>query len=765
VTDLLTPADPDTSDSDPLDHLLDGDPRPLREWLDGAGVDVEALWRLPRWNATGDPMPYRRMSDGLAHRETVLDHAFARAQTRPGGIVRLLAYVHYQCDQAWDVSYHFTPIWETLRAAGACWARRRQVAAPAERTAADAFDALLAVLDREIQVENATTCGLLGEAARLAGESAAKAGVAVGLADTLIEADPAVARYVGGLGRACAAYDGALGVASGAVADLLDGTGDRLDAAIEALRSAERELAPGPGQPDDPDASELRAHRYSLEELREVRARDWLYVDTAQVVYVYPFALRGREPVEVVEAAAREAGGWRLCGVTATEVHARFNLDDVWHSSDTEGRRFDGVQVALPELTLTGPHGVEITTLRAELRLSRLGNHYLRFEGNLVDADPQDVYAALMRAAPEHGRLAVSCAGVVRPGSRLADFAIDLIEETSRALGTTMSARPGMFQVLLNVYAASVGRGPAATDRTEVRTLEQVTGAVGSAVLFRPVANMINTLAEWARYPKPVPGEVISGATNLRDHVVLRTCNTTVQVALGLAHWSLGTAGTVAEFAATLEGLFAGWFDDLGAYQQRIRAIREPSGDESAEQLQDWVHDLREDQIRLHKMITEARSTLALISSPALVASPVVAEQLTTMVEAAGTERRSRDFARRAEEVLDERLGRSIETLARQRAELDKKASERSDERRAAWFNVLTAIVAGVGFSGVGQIFQSGFQIQGWRGTWLIVCAIMTLALSVGVVTWRISAAPRRRALASAGPGVKEGGHRATGEG
>ena len=27
-----------------------------------------------------------------------------------------------------------------------------------------------------------------------------------------------------------------------------------------------------------------------------------------------------------------------------------------------------------------------------------------------------------------------------------------------------MSARPGMFQVLLNVYAASIGRGAAATD-------------------------------------------------------------------------------------------------------------------------------------------------------------------------------------------------------------------------------------------------------------------------------------------------------------
>lgn len=780
MTDVLSPAGPDlpapdTSGPDPLDDLLDGDPKPVRQWLsEKAGVDVEALWRLPRWNATGDPMLYRRMPPDLPQRvDKVLAEAFVRAARHRGGVARLLAYLHYECDQTWEVSYHFPPMWATLRGACAAWLRLQieaPVTDPVERASAEAFLALILVLDLEIQIENVTTAGLLREAARLAGESSAQARAAADLAGALTVAAPAVARYVGGWARACGVYDGALSTASGAVADLLDGTGDRLHEAIEALRAAEEELGSRPGEPDNADASELRAHRFSLEELRDSRSREWLYVDTAQVVYMYPFALRGREPEDVVDAAARSASRWRLCGFEPAEVHQRFNLDDVWHSSDAERRRFDGVEVVLPDVVLRGPAGFEdagpvITTLRAQLRLSRLGNHYLRLEGDLVDADPQDVYTALMRAAPEHGRIDVTCGGGVHRWPRLADFAIDVIEEASFALGTTMSARPGMFQVLLNVYAASLGRGPAATDRTEVRGLGQVTDAVGSAVLFQPVTNMINTLAEWSRYPKPSPDAVISGATNLRDHVITRTCNTTVQLGFGLAHWSLGTAGTVAEFAATLEGLFAGWFDELGSFQQMVRAIPEPRGDESVDQLQVLVHDLRQAQIRLHKMITEARSTLALISSPALVASPVVADQLSTMVAAAGTERRSRDLARRAEEVLDERLGRSLETLARQRAERDDEYAKQADERRAKWFNVLTAIVAGVGFSGVGQIFQSGFQIQGWRGTWTIVSAIMLLALSVGLVTWRISAGSRRRALASEKSGTKEGGPGAAGHG
>jgi hypothetical protein len=722
----------------PLDDLLDGDPQPLRQWLSDAGVDVEALWALPRWNATGDPMPHRRMPADLPERvDRVLGDAFDAAARLPGGLAHLLAYVHHECDSAWDISYHFTTMWATLRGACAAWRARPPVEDADERAGAEAFLALMVVLDLEIQAENALTSGQLREVARLCGESSAQARAAAALADAI--RDPAVARYVREWGEGCAVYDGAMADAAGALADLLDGTADRLDGAIEALRVGEAELGNGPGEYDNPDASELRAHRYSLEELSSARDRDWLYVDTAQVVYLYPFALRGREPVEVVEAAAATATGWRLCGVGPEHVHERFNLDDVWHSSDPEGRRFDGVQVVLPEVTLRWPGGPVMTTLRAEVRLSRLGNHYLRFEGDLVDADPQEVYAALMRAAPEHGAVHVTCGDGTRTWARLADLAIDLIEDCSGALGATMSARPGMFQVLLTVYAASIGRGPAAVSRSEVRTLDELTGAVGAAVLFRPVSNMINTLAEWARYPKPVAAEVIAGATNLRDHVVMRTCNTTVQVAFGLAHWSLGTAGTVAEFAATLEGLFAGWFDDLGAYQQRVREIREASDEETAEALRIRVRTLRQDQIRLHKLITEARSTLSLIVSPALVASPVVADQLTTMVAAAGTEKRRADLARRAEEVLDERLGRSIETLAQQRAEREAGESQRREARQRAWLNGILAIIAAVGFSGLGSIFQTGYSWTGRWHTWTILGVIITLAVGVGVVAWLLS--------------------------
>jgi hypothetical protein len=120
VTDVLTPvtgAQPDPG-PDPLDDLLDGDPAALRQALLDAGVNVDALWSLPRWNTAGD-IAYRRRPDDLPRVDAVLTAAFRAASRYRFGVAHLLAYLHHQCDSTWDVSYHFTPIWTTLRGAGA----------------------------------------------------------------------------------------------------------------------------------------------------------------------------------------------------------------------------------------------------------------------------------------------------------------------------------------------------------------------------------------------------------------------------------------------------------------------------------------------------------------------------------------------------------------------------------------------------------------------------------------------------------------------
>src|SRR5262249_52685165 len=156
-----------------------------------------------------------------------------------------------------------------------------------------------------------------------------------------------------------------------------------------------------------------------------------------------------------------------------TVVHSSFNLDDVWDGSDFLGRRYDGVLVELPEVSLHDLDGTALATLRAELRLSRLGNHYVRLQTRLVDADPAQVHAALFRAAPEHGTAVVRCDGAETTWPRLAALAVDLAEQVGVNLGgATVSVRPGMFHIVVSPHAASVTRGPSgAGPRWEVRTL------------------------------------------------------------------------------------------------------------------------------------------------------------------------------------------------------------------------------------------------------------------------------------------------------
>jgi hypothetical protein len=712
---------------DPFVALLNGDGQPMRDWLAASGVAVDDLRELPYWNTADNRPPFRRTPANLDERVAeAVASAWVALADRPREQAGLLAYLHFESDQAWEVSYHYPPIWATLRGAAA---RAADVPDPGVA----AFRALLEVLDLEIQTENALTSGLLGEAARLSGKAANLAREAARLAGELD--DEAMAGYVGEWGQGCAGYDDASARAADGLVELLDGAGTAaLDAGLAELGRAEAELRPAAGEYESRELSELRAHRFSLAAVKSVLDEGWLYLDAARVVYLYPFGLRGRPPDEVVGAARDEARTWRLFDVAPVDVPAGFALDDVWDGSDPQERRFDGVRVLLPAVELTAPGGAPLTTLRAELRLSLLGNHYLRLEGDLVDADPQDVFIALLRAAPEHGRIEVTCGTSPRVWPRLADFAMDLVEALAGRTGTKLSARPGMFQVLVDVYAASIGTGPAASYRDEVRSAAQLAEAIGAGVLFHPVPNMVNTMADWIRYRDPDLRQAIPGASILRDHVVVRTCNTTVQFALGLAHWSLGTAGTVAEFAASLEGLFTGWLDELEEYRGRIQELSALADDASAEQLREAYGKLRAEQIRLHRFRTDTRSTLALIESPALVASPVVAEQLVTMVRAAGTRERAAELDRKAEEVLDDRLGRSIETLARQRADRDEAAARRRERRQRARLNTMLAIVAAVGFSGLGQIFQQGYEWKGGTLTWYIILVIVALALVVGLV-------------------------------
>ncbi|HET8661421.1 MAG TPA: hypothetical protein VFM55_20790 [Micromonosporaceae bacterium] len=729
--------------ADLLKALHEGDPQPLRTWLAEIGIDLEAVRKLPRWNVTSGEQAsatQRRGPGDLAGRlDEVLAGSLSRARRRPYGIALLFIYIYYECDSSWEVSYHYRPIWATLRAAYEHWQTVRGDVDSAERQMTDATVALLEVLDQEIQTENAMTSGRLGGFALAAETAAGHAGRALQLASAVTPTEPGISSYVTDRASLAVAYYEAVAEAGHALRRFFSEPGHSLDVAITKLAAAEVNPVVS-----DLRSSELRSHRFALQALQTSAGSTWLHIDSGKVTYIYPFAVRRADPGAIVARASAEAKAWDLCGLTPSDVHDTFDLDDLWDGSDFLGRRFDGTRVELPQLAVYDLAGKLLAALDAAVYLSRLGNHFVRIEGALCDVNPADVYAAMFRAAPEHGTARVCAGDAGAEWPRLSAFAVDMAESVGANLGDLpISTRPGMFHVIVSVHSASTSIGPVGP-RTEVQTREQLVAAAGAQVLVNPVTHCIASLAEWVRYPMPERTNILETVT-MRDDLAVRTANTTLLVTLGSPSYHSATRQTVAEFVASLDGLFAGWGDDLATYYDRVNeqipaitgALLEDASTTS-EELGRVAAGLEQEQVEMHDFAVDVRSTVALIESPGLVASPVVASTVTGLLDAAGYRQRTDDLYRRMDAVLDERLGRRIDALVRRLAEREAEAAAAAERRQRARLDTALAVIAAVGVSGIAQIIQSGFSLREIGSLW-ITGIVLALALVVGLVAWASS--------------------------
>jgi hypothetical protein len=746
---------------DLLDPLGTGDARLLREWLAARGVEPERLWCLPRWNAQDETAGAPSMRRRAGRREQAAEELAVqvpKVMGTPGGVVCLLLYLRYEVAETWEVSYHFALLWDTLGAAVDYFAAHPMPADDDESIAVASALALIECLDAEIRAENAMVCSSPGALARAAGAAADKARLAVELAARVEPAMPWFTAYVTELATAREVYNRALAIAAGALVAFLE-SGTPLGPAIAAVSAAEEGLGR-----DERARSCLQAHRFSLIALADAADRGWLRVDRGKITYLYPFAIRGMTATDVVRTAAQEAGGWRLGGVRPVEVHQSLNLDDVWDGSDSLGRRYDGTHVGLPDVAIW-LDGEKIQSVRVQLRLSLLGNHYVRFEADLAGASPDAIYAMTLRAAPESGTAELVFDGggaegadTAAPGPiRLSDLAVRLTEDLRDRLGGAGAGvqaitRPGMFRLVISVNAASrVCRREGRTDVHEIQTANDLADLVGGQVLTNPVTFLVGSMAEWIRY-SPDHG-LAREVRVLAEEWVVCTSNTTLIAGLGVPMWGAGTRETVAEFVASLEGLFAGWSSELAGYYQSVQRLQErlPGLEEArgmtVEALRELADDLEREKIRLRDFAIETRATVGLIRSPSLVASPVAASMLAILLEWSDFGRRIRDLEVTVEEVLDERLGLSIEKLARQRVEQEIAEEARVQQRQRAKLDTLLAVIAAIGLSGLGQILQGGFDL-GEQGSLVTILAIVVLSVIVGGFFWWSAGVRQRR-----GPG------------
>jgi hypothetical protein len=385
----------------------------------------------------------------------------------------------------------------------------------------------------------------------------------------------------------------------------LDETGSpaAVRAVVEKLESAERSTKLGV----DVYRSELRAHRRGLERLSESVASPRLHLTSATIVYCYPFALE-MDPEEAVREVHERYGVRRV---------RRTALTDAWQGDDPRGRTYSGVTLFLSPLEVTPTYEDARFTATAEVRLSRLGNHYVRIEASLDDKDLHATNQALRRASRNMGEETIAADGLTWP--RLTDYASHAIRELRATLGTdAVESVERSFQTvivlrLLEVVEASGERRPA--------TLDDLTSAVGATLLLNPVIRPAIALEEWLLAPAPIANEVdnILSEDGLAGEVAIRTPHSTLLWLPDAPDFLRLDFEQMAEFAASLPGVLHHWQHKLareaGDLARAMEEMRRGGGRDPAASL----IELHVRELRLRMLESDVEELLAFLHSPNLV--------------------------------------------------------------------------------------------------------------------------------------------------
>ncbi|TFV48971.1 hypothetical protein [Blastococcus sp. TF02A-35] len=739
-----------------LGPLGAGDAAPARAWvaryLESAGMPparLAALTGLGRWNADrADAELTGEAADAL--RSAV---RLTSGDRTASGLLALC--LRLDCEAAWEVSWEHGPVQAVIDTALA--------ARTGTEEHADAEWGLLALVGREMLVEAAAASGSL----RVLAEQATATAVAAAEVAALAAArggDP-IAAHTGEAADAETRYYRAVATAATAAGRP---SGRALDAAVAELADAETWFAD-----DDVGRSELRAHRASLEALREAAGRPALEVSAGTVVHLYPFGLRGVTPGAAVRALRATGQRWTLAGLPVAHVERELPLNDVWKGNDPLGRQYAGAALVLPDVLLPDGDRDEPHRLRVEVRLTELGNHCVRLVMPLEDAGPQALYAAQLRAAPEAGDLrelgtaVVPAEGAAGPGwGRLSDLAADICADLCAQFAehaglptVQVSTRSGAYHVLTRVERA-VAVSPDCP-AVPVEDPRELVSLVGGALLGHPVRHGVSAIAEWSGY-RPGAATPID-APGLVEGLVLRTANTTALACPTSPSYMVDAVQEAAEFVATLDGLFAGWQVELADHYYRINremerlqeeiARRPAEGDWDLPFLDSTQRDLEAAQHGMQLFVMAARLRLMFITAPSLVTSPVMRTTLDHLLAAAGFDRARADFVGTVEDVVGDRAWALIDSSVRRRQELAEArrreqeavalAQQAEDEARGRRrMDILLAAVAAVGISGLFSIVQAGYALTGWRSAVLVALAVVT-ALATGAITHRLTAPSR----------------------
>ncbi|MBB3087007.1 hypothetical protein [Geodermatophilus sabuli] len=698
-------------------------------YLSPADLDLlEEMLRISASGAVNEDEARRRMG-----------HLFTVVAEQPHGALLLTLYTYSLCLETWELSTGYARITVVLDAL----AEEAPVVSGSE-----AGDALLraAVALAEAQepsmaTENAFNCSCPVTAQQ---EGAAVLDRVRPVLDVLGRREPGdpelrpVADLLTQDARVLAAYFDCVQRAAAVVEAWIGGADDideRLSQAEEAIRYAEQGVLR-----NDVYGTEARSHRLALEALHRQLGRRRIHVEDATVTYCYPFSLPRMSPGLAVELAG-SLGGRSFGGVQVEQVDD-LKLTDVWRSNDERGRSHGGVRLVLAPLRVTTLAG-QVVQYDVEMRISRLGNHYLRMETRLLDADIHVVNQTLRRASMLMGEEHIDSAGL--RWTKCGDYADRVIRECAVALTALADGRGSdegptaqygaqlvvdverFFTVLLSARSIVL----VAPDGGRVRaTGSDLPDATGYSLLSSPLRPAAVALEEWVMYDFKEPENLFAGIGFCED-LGIRTSNTTVLYMPNAPSWVHLGYEEMAEFVAALPPLFAGLESRLVDLSERL--------DKEVPDLRQRLHQLPgpdltplyERQFEVHHLEAESERLVALLKSPRLCQSSSHRQFLDAVMDRAVVRGMESDLHRQLAVLSHQhdRLTRVVDAVVSSRRREEQHSREererqdaldrqREEEARRVQQGRLNVLLAFVGVTALAELFGWLDNSFGVRTRW-----------------------------------------------
>ncbi|MGH3912002.1 MAG: hypothetical protein ACRDTC_01120 [Pseudonocardiaceae bacterium] len=651
-------------------------------------------------------------------------------KSRPADCVLLSVFVYVRCQVAWEISADEKRIAAATRSLRSSWERVTKPADPSVRLAVEIVIAHAQSLLHCLHAENAVNCScpveLASQAALVATESAR-------LLARCAELSTEWAGFrdeflVPVLRSHQLTYDSLRAAADSVTAWAEQGRAAEpaLRRAIEMLERAERD----PSVVSDVYASELRGHRAGLRALH-ARLGDPtvpdIRIEHAKIVYCYPFSIPGRDGGEICLRATQLVpecfGRGREFDVAAMQ------LSDLWNAQGRQKPLYGGITISLPELTVQTTSGEVLTGYAVSIRLSRLGNHYIRIEKPIRDYTLHELNQAMRRASPYMGLETVTeVGGTAGPWRRLTEYVEELatrlfqlvVPENASAgsVAPTVLATEADFHVLLEIASAIVTNDDG-TARSA--TTGDVLAATGP--LFRaPLEGLPSTLEEWARFGE-LPQDGSEPDSNLVDSTfafpsdsVGRTLSSTFMVMLDTPNWTILGYEEHAEFVASLPPLLEGWRKEL------VKAMEAERGEE--------LHllgatELSQRRMMLQDHVRKIQDQIAALHSSDLWKSPSSRRFGESLYTASGLH----DI----ELELTQTITR-VELYYERLAALISQNEERRNRRYQTLVELILSLLAVASLAEVLNLVNQLFGLHGNTTAWWEVSVLAVAAVVVGLV-------------------------------